>query len=204
MTTELHNRWQWGFAKIGCAARDHDVCGAGRSRRQALLQPFRLDRLRPGRSEADKTKPLRAADRDAGRRMLRLAAVGGDVGHQQSNDLAVVVGDRRDKRALGAAIVADPAQLHRVLGAQGQAARFGEVNVAGRAVEGSRAIVEALGIGRGLDIGKVVYGVAFARNEGPDAGMAGEPRARPCGRILVRVEMLDQLKRTVAVLARTA
>jgi hypothetical protein len=63
--------------------------------------------------------------------------------------------------------------------------------------------VEALEIGRGLDFGMIVDRfVAFARNEGPSAGMRGEPRARPSGRVLGGMEVLDQLKRTAAVLTR--
>ena len=65
----------------------------------------------PGRAETNKTELLRAADGDAGRRVWGLTAFGGDVGHQQSDELAVVVGDRGEQRALVATIVGDPAQL---------------------------------------------------------------------------------------------
>ena len=90
---------------------------------------------RSRRSEAIETWPFRAADRDAGRLVRGFAALGGDVSHQQSDELAVVVGDRSEKRALVASIGGDPAQLRLVLGAKRQAARLGEVDGAGRIVD---------------------------------------------------------------------
>ena len=127
------------------------------------------------------------------------------MGHQQSDELAVVVGDRSEQRALIAAIVGDPAQLRLVLGAKRQAARLGDVGVAWRVVDRLGVIVETVDIDRRLNFGMIVGRfVALTGNEGAGAGMAREPCARPYGRVFIWVEMLDQLKRAVAVLARPA
>ena len=130
-----HRRWERNLAEIGRAATDDDVFGPGRSRRQALLQPFRLDRLRAG--DPRRQRPGLFAPRIVMRAGScgDLQAIGGDISHQQSDELAVVVGDRSEKRALVAAIVGDPAQLRLVLGAKRQAARLGDVDVAGRVVD---------------------------------------------------------------------
>ena len=127
------------------------------------------------------------------------------MGHQQSNELAVVVGDRSEQRTLIAAIIGDPAQLRLVLGAKRQAARLGDVGVAWRVVDRLGAPVETLHERHRLNLGMIVGRfVALAGDEGAGAGVARKPRARPLGRVFIWVEMLDELKRVVAVLARPA
>ena len=92
-------------------------------------------RPRSGRqSEAIKAWLLCAADRGSTGPVGRLAAISGDVSHQQFDELAFVVRDGSKKRALVASIVGDPAQIEpHVLWADRQAARRLDEVTCGRA-----------------------------------------------------------------------
>ena len=169
MTTDLHARRQWGLAQVADAARDHDVLGPGRSRRQTLLETFRLDRPWPGRSKSNKSRSLCSLYGPAAWGERGFEAVSRDVGQHQPDDIAGVIGDGSDHNALVAAAVGDPTQQGCVLGLQRQAARLSDVDVAGRVVDRPGEFVEGLNESGRLDLGEVVRTVSDSPGTKPPA-----------------------------------
>jgi hypothetical protein len=133
-----------------------------------------------------------ALEDEASRAMWRLSAVRGHVNSEQRDELASVVRDGTEERAFVAAVVAGPAQQSRVLRAQRQTPRLGEIDKSRRVLDGRSALVELGDVGHRLHIGELVLRLIFARSEISRAGMARKPGARPFDGIGVGIEVLDQ------------